>query len=353
MHVVGTNGKGTVAAYLDAGLRAAGWATGRFTSPHVEAFGERIHLDGAPIDHASVASFLARLEETERREGLDPAAFFEACTAMALDAFAQRRLPWAVVEAGIGAAHDATAAVDNVRMVIVTNVAEDHTNLLGPGLQSVASDKAQAIRPGVPVVTGADGAALQVLATVASRRRSPLFFDLGSAPLFEVDPEVRAPGGTRGANQRLAAAALRLLEVPEAAVRAGLAAPPLPARGESFWVDGRQVLLDGAHNPAAAAGLAREVPPGYTLLAGVLQRRLPQEILAALAPGADSVLLTTAEAGERPWGEDARFVADPIRALRRALDLTPGGGRVLVAGSLHLAGAVRPWLRARSAPGTP
>lgn len=342
VHVVGTNGKGSVASMIDAGLRREGLRSGCFTSPHVEAFEERIRIAGEAIAAGEVDAFLARLE---REPAPEAPAFFEGCTAMAFDAFARHELSWSVVEAGVGAARDATAALEHVRAVVITNVAEDHLEALGPDVRSIARDKAQAIRPATPVVCGAQGAALEEIAAVASQRRSPLFLDVGHAPLFRIGERLYADAPDQRANQGMAAATLRLLGAGEEAVRAAVTAPPLPARRERFRIGGREVLLDGAHNPTAAAALARATPPGFTLLLGVLARKDPHAMLRALEPAAERIVLTSAQRGEHPWGPDARFHGDPTEALHRALHATDPGGRLVIAGSLHLAGRVRPWLR--------
>lgn len=351
VHVVGTNGKGTVTTMIDAGLRAAGARSGRFTSPHVEDFRERVVVNGLPVSRQTVRRFVARARAAAPRP--EP-AFFELTLALALCTFARHDVAWGVFEAGVGGASDATRALDGIALVVLTNVALDHVDTLGHTLTAIARDKAGALRPGVPVVTGAEGDALRVVRAEAERLGCPLYVDDGGrGPLFTVPrsstgaPTHYGGSGARRRNGRLAAAALRLLGAPEAAVAAGLAAPALPARAERFHIRGRDVVLDGAHDPAAAALLEASLPPGYVLVFGALARKQGPATLAALEPGAARVILTEAAAGEPPLPDvtGRRFVADPVSALRQALDETPPGGTVLVAGSLYLAGRVRPTLR--------
>ena len=286
-------------------------------------------------------------------------AFFEWTLALALTAFARARLSWAVVEAGVGGARDATRALTGVRLVVLTNVTPDHLETLGPDLASIARDKAGALRPGIPAVTGARGDALEVVRAEARRRGAPLFIESSGQPLFDLPALSRDLGTTRTANARLAAAALRLLGAPEQAVAAGIAAPPLPGRGERFQIRGCEVLLDGAHDPAAAEALAAGLEPGFVLLFGALARKQAAATLAALERGAAAVVLTEAALGEQPPSVRSgdRFVADPARALDLALALAardasrrPDGPppRVVVAGSLYLAGRLRPLLRRRA-----
>ncbi|MDZ7800293.1 MAG: bifunctional folylpolyglutamate synthase/dihydrofolate synthase [Trueperaceae bacterium] len=345
-HVVGTNGKGAVACRIDAGLRAAGLRSVRFLSPHVESFAERIALDGRPVTPEEVMAFLDRLSP---HPDAPPAAFFEVVTAMALDLAARGGADWAVLEAGVGAARDATRAVNAVRVVVITNVSLDHADVLGPDVAAIAEDKAAAIRPGVPVVTAADGEALQVVRAVAAARDAPL--------------HVVRSGRDRGSQGRrvdavaqdLAAAALRCASLPAAALPTALAAaarpPALPARREAFFVRGRDVLLDGAHNRAAAEALAEEVPAGAHLLLGIHGRKDADGIRAALAARAARVRFTAPGAGIAAFAGEPGFDPDPRHALLSALGEVPPGGLLVVAGSFYLAGSVRPWLRAHHDPG--
>ncbi|MEJ2289552.1 MAG: Mur ligase family protein, partial [Deinococcales bacterium] len=181
VHVVGTNGKGTVTAMIDEGLRAWGYSSGRFVSPHVEDFRERIAVDGRPVSRETVRHFVARAAGLE----LDPSpAFFEWTLALALSAFARAGVEWAVIEAGVGGAHDATRALGPVELVVLTNVGLDHLETLGPDLASIARDKAGAFRPGVPAITGARGEALMVVALEARRVGAPLYVARPGDPLF-------------------------------------------------------------------------------------------------------------------------------------------------------------------------
>jgi dihydrofolate synthase/folylpolyglutamate synthase len=350
LHVVGTNGKGSVAARLDAGLRAAGARPLRFLSPHVERFHERIAVAGRELRDEELLTFLARTDA----QALSPRpAFFELATALALDVAHRRGADWAVLEAGVGAARDATLAVGGVVCTVITDVAEDHLDLLGPDLEAVARDKAAAVRPGVPVVTGATGAPLDVVRAAARAAGAPL------AALAEGGEAFAWPAGARPPDDplaawaaRLAVAALRTLPLPparrEAALRAALAPPGLPARRERFALPGgRTVLLDMAHNPPAARALAAALPPGAHLLLGVAARKDARGVLAAF-DGVARRTLTAARPGERPWGDVPAFRPDADAALDEALAALPPGGLLAVAGSVHLAGRLRPRLRARA-----
>ncbi|MDR9390829.1 MAG: hypothetical protein RI554_02220 [Trueperaceae bacterium] len=337
--VVGTNGKGGVATRIAAGLQAAGRRPLRFLSPHVERFHERIAVDGVPIPDDAVAAFLRAILDAP---AATDAAFFDLTLAMALAHGATHRAPWAVLEAGVGGARDATRAVRRVRAVVVTNVGADHLATLGPTLADVARAKAGAIRPGVPVVSAAQGDAADVVADVARAR---------GAPLSRVAAEdVR--GGIDAVGAALARATLRRLALDRAARDAALQAaevrPRLPARRERFRLpEGRTVLLDGAHNPPAARALADEAPEGAHLLLGVSARKDAAAIRAAFADAA-RVVLTGLPGDAVAWPDDPAYVPDPDAALARALADLPPGATLIATGSLHLAGRWRPPLRARA-----
>lgn len=336
VHVVGTNGKGSVTAMLAAGFQAAGVRTGRFISPHVVDFRERIAVGGRWIAEAEVLAFVQKLTPLE-----PPPAFFELTLALALEHFAREEVGMAVTEAGVGAKDDATRILEDVRAVVLTNVGRDHLDTLGPTLKDVASDKADAVRPGVPTLTAATGEALEIITEVAARRESPLYALSADDPLFAL-PEnlVAAPAQTL--NRRLAAGTLRLSGVDETAIRQGLTAT-LPARAERFVFGEREVVLDGAHNPDAARALLGHTRAPFTLLFGALPKKLGAETLNVLLPYAGQVVLTDAAPGQtsalqRPG---LTFIPEPEAALERALALTAPGRQVVIAGSFYLAGRLR------------
>ncbi len=344
-HVVGTAGKGTVSSMIHGACAAAGLRSGLFLSPHVEDFRERISVGQERISGEAVLGFVRRVAPLELG-----AAFFELTLAMALEHFLNMHLEVATVEAGIGAKDDATAVLANVLCTVITNIGEDHLHLLGPGLLDVARDKAEAIRPGVPVVTGAEGDALGVIGEVASARHSPLYVASPDNPLFSAIAVEAEANPIRRSNQRLAAAALRVsgLNLSEEAVRQGLQTPPLPARAEVFCLKGRRVILDGAHNPSAARALAAMLAKPFVLVFGSLARKAGEETLAELEPYASRVIVTQVDKTPSALKRTAtrHFVDDPVAAVGLALSLCPPEESVLIAGSLYLAGVVRPALRA-------
>jgi dihydrofolate synthase / folylpolyglutamate synthase len=366
LHVVGTNGKGTVTHLLAAMAQAAGVRVGRFTSPHVEDLRERVAVAGVAVSPDEVIAFV------RRARALAPpgVGFFEWTLGLAVDAFARGGVELAVVEAGVGARHDATMALPGVIGTVLTNVDLDHVETLGPTILDIARDKAAVARPGVPLVTAARGEALALLLRTAHEVGAPAWaidaeHPLGRWPAGAPAPDRHWPP-TRIEDARLALALGRILGWPEAALADGLASPPPPGRFERFAVavDGHpvEVILDGAHDPAAAARLAAALPAGYVLVFGSLARKRALDTLTPLRERARSVWLTSAEAGEEPpeWPvgvpHEAPTTSAPVvrvaslpEALERACaSAALDGATVVVAGSLHLAGHARPWLRSRN-----
>lgn len=350
IHVVGTNGKGSVATALAALARASGLRSGCFVSPHVEHFRERIAVDGVAVSASTVVAFVAQARALYDAglEAARAAGFFEWTLALALRTFADAGVAMAVVEAGVGARRDATLAVGNVVGTVLTNVDLDHVETLGPDLASIARDKVAALRPGVPVVTGACGEPLAIVRSEAARLGAPLWVlsDEHAATRLPAAVRDRADRegwpATRSENLRLACAMARALGWPEQALLAAADAPVPPARFERFEIDGVRVVLDGAHDPAAARRLAAELPAGTVLVFAALARKQGGATLAALAPHVARVVLTSADEREAvgPWPADARL-EDPEQALRTALAWAGPGGTVAIAGSLYLAGRLR------------
>ena len=339
IRVIGTNGKGSTCAMLEAGLIAAGERVGCFTSPHLSRFEERVRIGGAELDPLHTAAFVHWA-----RQHAPEAAFFELTLGLACAEFARAGVSWAVMEAGVGGVSDGTQALSNVRAVLITNVALDHTAALGPDLAAIARDKAGAALPGVPLLTTAESTGLDVIQQVAAERNAPLYTPNSHPRLFALPHAPSLSGPHQLQNAALSAATLRLLGF-ETGLEAALSARH-PARLERFGVDGKTVLIDGGHNPHAALAIAAAVPRADVLLFGNLARKDTAATLRPLlaltgvrvftAPGE---LATDPRELTQTYGGEA--VPEPLAAYARALALTPPGGTLLVTGSLYLAGAVR------------
>jgi len=383
--VAGTNGKGSVAAMIHAGLEAAGLRTGRYTSPHILDFEERIVVGARPIPRDEVARIATRLRALVRtlvdsgRLESHP-TYFELVTAMALVHFVDQGVDAAVLEVGLGGRFDATNATEP-EVSVITRVALDHTRFLGDTLRQVAFEKAGIIRPRRPVISSCrSGETLDVIREVAlrcgadlrvaeeqCRRHSvrPLSgggyrFDLETPAAGYRDLELPLCGEHQLENAEAAVLALealaeRGLPLDQHRIREGLARVSWPGRLE--LVPGTPPLLfDCAHNPDGARSLAgyleREVDLPVTLLFGVMGDKNVEEMTSLLFPRALRVVITrpnynrsiepaeAARIGGR-FAAELHLEPDPVRALPLARRLAGPGGLVVVAGSIFLVSDIK------------
>jgi dihydrofolate synthase / folylpolyglutamate synthase len=342
VHVLGTNGKGSVSAMLAAGLQHGGSRVGLFTSPHLLDFRERIAVNAELIPPAAVLEFVEWARQTA-----SGAAFFDLSFLMAMQHFAAQQIDWGVIEAGVGGAADASNALERVALTVLTNVDYDHEAVIGVGpedsvLKNIALEKAGAIRAGVPVVTAARGEGLEVIRRVAREREAQLHELNLEQARFALPRAPRLRGVHQLENARLAAAALRLLGQNEAAVSAALAAT-WPGRLEVLRRDSQEVWLDGAHNPAGATALASSLTGRFALLFGAMERKNVPALLAPLLPLSDALhFVSPGTLGADPHRLASQFGGSAHNSLETALSATlEAGNRVLIAGSLYLVGAAR------------
>jgi dihydrofolate synthase / folylpolyglutamate synthase len=382
--VAGTNGKGSVLALVASALRVAGLRAGETPKPHLVTYRERMQVGGVPVDPATFARLtslaLAAADRVPRRLG--PPTEFELLTAMVFNWFAEERVDLAIVEVGLGGRLDATHAWDG-GVAAITNVDLDHMDRLGPTIKHIAREKAAIIERGDLAVTGATGDALAIVRRRAARMGVPLRV-VEPAPLvglsrdgIEVDlPRLgRTSIGLRGrhqaANAAVADAVLDALgdagiaDVGDAARRAGYASARWPGRLELLSVDGVDVLLDGAHNPAGAAALATALddlrpflaPGPVTVLTASMADKDVDGIVAALsrakalsgarviATQLDVPRALAADELARRWeavsdpGWTVSAEPDPAAALDSAI--ASAEGPIIVAGSLYLVGFAR------------
>ena len=384
--VAGTNGKGSVLALADSALRAAGYRVGSTPKPHLVSYRERIQVDGRPIDPADFSRLAERVlglsDAVARRYG-EPTEF-ELLTAIVFARFAEVRPDVALVEVGLGGRLDATHAWDG-GVAALTNVALDHTDRLGTTVTAIAREKAAIIERGDLAVTGADGDGLAVIRRRARRMGVPLV-EVGPAPLVGwdrdgIEVELARLGRTRvslrgrhqAANVAIADALLDALEVagivatPAAARRTGYATAVWPGRLELVSAHGRDILLDGAHNPAGAAALAVALDdlrpfladgPLTLLTASMADKDVDGIAAALLGSGAmegativctslglaramDAAELATRWRRQRPTAT-VLVEPDPVAALDRILSgSSTATGTIVICGSLYLVGAAR------------
>ena len=391
--VGGTNGKGSVLALAGAALREAHYCVGTTPKPHLVSYRERLEIDGQPIDPVTftklVRDVVKAADGVERRHG--PPTEFELLTAMLFRWFAESGVEVALVEVGLGGRLDATHAWDG-GVAAITNVALDHMAWLGDTIPAIAREKAAIIERGDQAVTGAVGEALAVIRRRARRVGAPLAEvpppnvlgwdrDGLEVDLARLGPtRISLRGRHQAENAAVADAVLDALaaagvaDVPDDARRRGYANARWPGRLELLRVDGHEVLLDGAHNPAGAAALATALddlrpylldgsepqPPPLTLVHGSMADKDVDGIIAALdrsralrgariiatqVPGERALAAADLATKWRSARPAARIdaLADVSKALQAAFDRAPG--TIVVAGSLYLVGeARRRWL---------
>jgi dihydrofolate synthase/folylpolyglutamate synthase len=362
VHIAGTNGKGSVTAMVDTALRAAGHRSARYTSPHLVDLAERFVIDGRPIGHDALMATVADVRDAIdglRADGsleVQP-TFFEVTTAVAFELFRRARVEVAVLEVGLGGRLDATNVVLPIATAIVS-IGFDHQAYLGRTLREIAFEKAGIIKTGVPVVVGEmDPEALDSIVAVARDRHATLVETAaGDVAGFRI--------GLAGAHQRgNAAVALRLLTildglgvaVPANAIADGLAHAEWPGRlDRRRLADGREALLDAAHNPAGAAALASyldgEGGALRPLVFAAMRDKNVDAMFAALLPSVSHLVITRAthprsadpaalaELAHRSAPELAITIEPSLdEALAIAWRLSP---RIVVAGSIFLLGDV-------------
>lgn len=346
--VGGTNGKGSTAAAAASILGAAGLRVGLTTSPHLVRVNERVRLCGRDVADAQLDSALRLVAAVSGEGGLRP-TYFEALVVAACELFRRACASVAVVEVGIGGRLDATNVLDP-EVSVVTNVAEDHLETLGPTLADVAREKAGIFRRGQPALTAAVGEGLDVLRVEAARTGARLLEIPPSRAWDDVSP---LAGAHQRANLALAVAAARAFApLDDATVRRGIAAIRWPGRLQTVPRQGlRPLLVDGAHNPAGATALADHLDAAglsgrIDLVFGVLGDKAFGEMFTPLAARARHVVLV-APASPRAIPPDvlaARLGRPELpcaASLAGALAGLEGGGGdapILVAGSLVLAG---------------
>ncbi|MEZ5850580.1 MAG: folylpolyglutamate synthase/dihydrofolate synthase family protein [Hyphomicrobiaceae bacterium] len=388
VHIAGTNGKGSTTAYLKAIFEAAGKRVHAYTSPHLVRFAERISVPDAtgasrPIDDVQLTALLRRVEEINAG---DPITFFEVTTAAALLAFAEITADVVLLEVGLGGEFDTTNVVDRPALTIITPVAMDHAEKLGPTLAHIAKAKAGILKRGVPGVISVQGEeALEVIERRAAALGAPLriwgrdfdaFAQNGRMVFQGTDEVMDLPlpaliGRHQIVNAGTAVAAVRALRMPgvdEASIARGLVEVTWPARMQRIAAghlvdrlpEGFELWLDGGHNPHCGSAIAQTLadleersPKPLCLVVGMMGQKdtegfltpfrgLAKRLIAVPIPGAHEAPHTP-EAVAR-IGLGLGFSVATASGVPAALDRLKAtealATRVLICGSLYLAGHV-------------
>jgi dihydrofolate synthase/folylpolyglutamate synthase len=388
--IAGTNGKGSTAALLESMFRAAGYCTGRYTSPHLVRLEERMTVGGEAISPRELTSVVIAVRDSALRLRRDETlltepTFFEITTACAFEFFRRSEVQVAVFEVGMGGRWDATNIVP-AEMALITPIGMDHERYLGNDLASIAAEKAAIIKPGRPVVAGFIApVALEVVRAEAERQDAPLF-EVAKEVRFQVKsskgiqrihletPEGRyedlvlpLAGRHQAENAALAVRAAEVaarigLEVPREAVVSGVSSTHWEARLER--IPGTPALLiDSAHNPLGAEALARYLAETSNrprvLLFAVMDDKNVSEVLKPLQPFFGAIVATRPpnRRSMKPeaivhqaiaMGLVAETVEPTERALAKARSMAGVDGEVVVAGSTFLAGEVKRLLELES-----
>ena len=374
VHVAGTNGKGSTCAMIESGFRAAGLRTGLYTSPHLAEPTERIRIAGRPASAERFAAAFNRVhavvEQLLAREAIDlHTTYFETVTAMAFLIFAEEGVDRVVLEVGLGGRLDATNVV-RPSLAVITPIDFDHESFLGRGIESIAAEKAGILKPGVPAVfarqrpeaarvldrraaeldipvTRAASASIQELSLDARGSRFELS---GATPL-----SIRCPlaGEHQAENAVTAALALLACGVDHREIEAGIAAALWPGRLEHVR-EHPAMILDGAHNPAAARALAAYITRFYStvrlhLIFGIMRDKAAAEIAAILFPLAWQVIVTAPRQSRALAPESLRAVVDhpnlqfapTLEESLRLIEDAPPDDVIFITGSLFLVAEAR------------
>ncbi len=386
VHVTGTNGKGSVCAYVASVLQKAGYRTGLYTSPHLIRFNERIQVDGVPISDEDLLRLWNRIQPAMRQmdgeRAVNRPTFFEVTTAMAFEYFRERQVDVAAIEVGMGGRFDATNVLEGL-VAVVARVGLEHTEHLGRTVDRIAREKAGIIKPSSRAVS-VDQEALPVVSARCGELGVPLTVvgkdviverisqDLSGQRLRvrgdfgELEVHTPLPGSFQAENVGLAVAALVELRkagvaVPDSAILSGIAATRWPARFQKIRTD-PLVIVDGAHNGPAAAALASAYSDLFPetrciLVMGILADKDLASIAASLGPHARRVIACRPKSHRAYHPEEVasafrayaptEVVPSVADAIDRALAEAAKDDLVLITGSIYTAGEALEHLDAR------
>ena len=371
-HIAGTNGKGSTVAFLRAALEASGHKVHAFTSPHLVRFNERIRISGRLIDDEALADLLG--EVLDAADDIEP-SFFEVASAAAFLAFAREPADALILEVGLGGRLDATNIIERPLVTGITNLALDHQQFLGDGLTDIAAEKAAIAKTGVPLITQLYPPAVAArIGEVAHDRAAPWLPRGGTWDAIvqkgrlryrdefgELNlPQPRLPGRHQAMNAALAIAMLRhqdVLHVPASVLPAAMGWADWPARLQHLaagpLVGDREVWLDGGHNPSAARQVASFAKHHFGgdkdlhLIFASLTSKDPSGMLEPFrgaaaevhaVPIPDHSCFSPDDLAE--IAVELGFKADAHEDVAQALASIPSKARILIFGSLYLAGAV-------------
>lgn len=373
IHIVGTNGKGSTAAFLSAILTAAGYRTGLFTSPHLIDYSERFRLNDIAIQPERLDGLISKLLGNASPED----TFFELTTALACCYFAESKVQIAILEAGMGGRSDATAAIPG-NLTTITPISLDHCQWLGDSLQAIATEKVGIAPPGSPIIVANQTAEVMTVIkeycqrhgnqlilkdrdfTASRNSNASISYTGNSGTASNLSPSLRGKHQTGNAALALAAAEQCTafgFPVSKQAMQTGISSAYWPGRMELIRLaDGTELLLDGAHNPAGSQALAETLSElnnrNIILLIGLMEDKDLYGVLQPLLQLAQQVVTVTPHQ-ERAvsdhllasvcvtLGTPAQAAGSVTAGLAAARTAVKPGDLIVVAGSLFLVGELK------------
>jgi len=371
IHVAGTNGKGSVCAMIESVLRASGFKTGLYTSPHLFRFNERFRISGREISDPDLEQLIADVETAAQTLTTRPPTFFEISTAMAFEYFKRGKVDYAVIETGMGGRWDATNVIQPV-LSVITRIDFDHQEYLGSDIEKIAAEKAGIIKPGVPVICGPMSVEAEAVIYKEAREKKVPILGSEEAVFFQTlesrrDDQllnieasgneynnIRLPlaGSFQMENCGIAVAALEDLADIEGIrlqMKRGLEAVKWPGRFQLLQQK-PPILYDGAHNPSGARALFQTLEEtfprfGNGFLFSFMKDKDVEGILTVLKPAVEKAWAFTLP-GDRAMkaeeisaiGAKIRMDIQPVSGIQPALDWLEAGKKRLVCftGSLYL-----------------
>ena len=387
IHVTGTNGKGSVSAMLAGILRHSGIHTGFYSSPHLVSYTERIRVDGQAISEQEFADCLSSIKvyiDQMVADGEECPTQFEVLTALAFFYFAIKHVEYAVIEVGLGGLLDSTNVIVP-EVSIITNVTLEHADRCGGTLEGVAHHKAGIIKDDVPVVTAAQGIALDIIRQQAEEKNADIFvagedfsaefiscesnfqrleFSSGLLGAVKEPYTLHLLGKHQIENAAVAVMAAKLIHnlddrITNKTIDDALSLVSWPARFERVEMGRQKIIIDGAHNPAGMTALRESLDLYYpaeerVLLLGILKDKDIDTMLDILLRPNDTVVVTVPHsdrasdpqllAGKVAHVQHVEAIADNDEAMNRALELANGEKLLVMAGSLYLVGELRKML---------
>lgn len=370
IHIGGTNGKGSVAAFMGSILKEAGLRVGLYSSPHLVRFTERFRINDEEITPKKAEALIRELIEAFAPE--EPPTFFEATTALAMTYFARENTDVAIMEVGMGGRLDATNVITPL-VSVITNISMEHQFFLGSRLLDIAGEKAGIIKEGVDVITGATQPSVtQLFATIAKEKKAP-FWRLGKDVRYRTTGsgihyyglkhqfrglQIGLKGSCQARNAALALTAIERLEekgfnISSQHVKNGLGNISWPGRMQVV-AEAPTIILDGAHNPAAIRALARTLKTDFEygrliLVLGMMEDKEISRMIRAIVSVSDYVIYTrpvySRAANPETLAAEGAFSEKPgevvqvlARALDKAREIADPRDLIVVTGSLFTVG---------------